>query len=1520
MRNRSQIVRHRSSIRLLVLSFVLAAPACHRTRAPALVLEECDPAGYIGCISPNSFVSIPIADTNLSLTYSSRWSSASNQKQNWDASPLGLGGWSVNVVQRYDRANRLLINGDGTWRVADAVSLPSGEQVVPDFIGAVAYTFDSAGRHVRTLDANLGIELLKISYDTAGQLLQIDGYLNGEPVHVAVRRDPHGNPRVLIGIDGASTALEVDGSRRLTSVMDPAGAETHISWNAAGLLESTIDPAGGTRRFSYDSSGYLLSETDADGVMRRYERKHSGDSLEVSVSSTMGRRWLYRAESAKGGIERTFIRPDGTESIETIDTQGNWTVKHADGTTWKIGATANPIWGRASPTLTPIVEARPDGVTSHRDIKSNLHSAGRVPYAASGSIITTINGQTWTQTLDPVQRTVGLVDPLGRRSVAQYDQKGRLLSYAAPGAEPVSYSYTTEGRLASVTAGSGKSARTVRYTYEKSTGRTVRNRGKGTLLESTTDRAGRMIATSAGDGSTALYKYDQAGRLTQIQPPGGFNFTLGLSPAGRTTAFVPPAVKEDASVEISSYDQDGYVTSISGLGNRAVSYSYDSAGRISSSSFDQGKRIFSYAPNSGLLAQTSDPSGVHATYGYVGDKISDLTWSGPFGGSVTIKRDANGRPTQQSVNGSDALSFTYDASGNLTGVGPLSLKRDATTGLVTHGALGVVETNQLFDDNGLLIHATTTVAGKPVLDLSYTRDAVGRIKSLSEQNQGKTTLVEYSYDRADRLSAVKTDGRPAEMNSYDPAGNRLRVASRGKVVRATYDDRDRLLGAAATHYTWMPDGTLAGIAQGQHATAFVYDSFGALRQVSLPDGRKIAYLVDAEGHRIGRETAGKLASGYLYSVDGSIAAETDSGVKVISRFGYDDLRHVALLQRDGITYRVITDTLGSPRLVINSATGAVADDISYDAWGNITHEKSPGFLCIGFAGGLRDPDTGLIHFGARDYDPTTGRWTASDPLRFNAGDPNLYRYAAGDPVNRVDPAGLDSSLGGVTALPPGMPYYGTGVTPPPPPQKWVLHGTPQQNGSFSPDPSQSTANTLGGCFWDMCPGPPPADLGPPLSDVPADNPDQQQNGAGAQQKGNPPHPSNQPANNPPSNWSCSSPGNCNNGSGLTCGNGSCGSSNGSSFCNAEFCSFPDGSSCYQGSCGFNPDGSFFCSAKFCSGPNGQGCSVPDSGQGTCQVGNQDNGNGNGGGSGNGNGGAGRGHGSGGGGGPGGSGSGGSSGSGPGGSGGSDPGGGGGGEPHLYSMAGLYFDFQLVGEFVVAASPDRHFEIQSRQEPERTGSAVSITSAIALNVDGDHIGIYTKEPSFLLINGAPVQKQDVDRRLPHGGSLQRHGGTVEIHWKDGSRFTVEEFAGLLNYGFVPSRDAASTMGGLLGMANGNPRRVAGRDGTLIERTDADFVSRLYKQVGNSWRIEQSESLFHYWPGESTARFTDPSFPPKLVSSATLDPDTHARAELICRAVGIHTDPVLGGCILDVGLTGMPALAAASVGMWPSASSF
>jgi len=117
------------------------------------------------------------------------------------------------------------------------------------------------------------------------------------------------------------------------------------------------------------------------------------------------------------------------------------------------------------------------------------------------------------------------------------------------------------------------------------------------------------------------------------------------------------------------------------------------------------------------------------------------------------------------------------------------------------------------------------------------------------------------------------------------------------------------------------------------------------------------------------------------------------------------------------------------------ANGAIVQKIDYDVWGKATLLAGSWDLHpFGFAGGLYDPDTGLVRFGARDYDPEVGRWTAKDPIRFRGGDTNIYAYAGNDPVNVTDQSGLMTYLcRRLIGEAPGSYSCGTWF------EQWILH-------------------------------------------------------------------------------------------------------------------------------------------------------------------------------------------------------------------------------------------------------------------------------------------------------------------------------------------------------------------------------------------------------------------------------------------------------------------------------------------------
>lgn len=174
----------------------------------------------------------------------------------------------------------------------------------------------------------------------------------------------------------------------------------------------------------------------------------------------------------------------------------------------------------------------------------------------------------------------------------------------------------------------------------------------------------------------------------------------------------------------------------------------------------------------------------------------------------------------------------------------------------------------------------------------------------------------------------------------------------------------------------------------------------------MPDGTLIEYVIDGQNRRIGKKVNGVLVQGFLYQGQLRPVAELDGAGNVVARFVYGSKINIPdYMIKGGVTYRIISDHLGSPRLVINTTTGSIVQQIDYDEFGNIIFDTNPSFQPFGFAGGLYDQHTKLVRFGARDYDAEIGRWMAKDPILFAGGSTNLYGYVLNAPVNFTDPSG-----------------------------------------------------------------------------------------------------------------------------------------------------------------------------------------------------------------------------------------------------------------------------------------------------------------------------------------------------------------------------------------------------------------------------------------------------------------------------------------------------------------------------------
>ncbi|TLY22776.1 MAG: RHS repeat-associated core domain-containing protein [Nitrospirae bacterium] len=330
---------------------------------------------------------------------------------------------------------------------------------------------------------------------------------------------------------------------------------------------------------------------------------------------------------------------------------------------------------------------------------------------------------------------------------------------------------------------------------------------------------------------------------------------------------------------------------------------------------------------------------------------------------------------------------------------------------------------------------------------------LGRITQKVETIDGATDTFVYTYDTAGRLTDVTKNSALLSHYSYDNNGNRLSQTDATGTENGTYDAQDRLTHYGDLQFTYTTNGELltkTNPVLGQSAS-FVYDVLGSLKSASLPLGTTVEYVVDGQNRRIGKKVNGTLVQGFLYQNQLNPVAELDGTGTVVSGFVYGSKANVPdYMIKAGVTYRIVSDHLGTPRLVINTTDGSVAQRMDFDEFGNITADTNPGFQPFGFAGGLYDQHTGLTRFGARDYDAQSGRWTAKDPTGFDPDSANLYEYGLSDPVNFLDVDGLDPSKS--KSLPSGIP-------------------TPEEDALLESDP-------LGDAVEDLRPFPPLLTVGP----------------------------------------------------------------------------------------------------------------------------------------------------------------------------------------------------------------------------------------------------------------------------------------------------------------------------------------------------------------------------------------------------------------------------------------------------------
>jgi len=929
-----------------------------------------------------------------------------------DGGPATAAGLNAAVV-KVGRDGSLYIADHNNHRVRRvAVPIPgfsADSLAISSDDGAELYEFDPYGRHLSTRHTLTGAVRYQFSYDSAGHLT---GITDGAGNTTTIERDGAGSPTAIIAPFGQRTTLAVDSDGYLASVTNPAG-ETHgLRYGTGGLLTEFENPRRYVSTMTYDGDGLLVKDADAAGGSQTLTRLAIGaggpisSGRSVTRTTALGRSTTYGIEQfTTGNRRRPIAFADGTNGVTAIGTDGSYQTTHADGTATNLLQGPDPRFSMQSPVAKTLTVTTPGGLSTALATERTAQLADDNNPLSLTKLTdkVTVNGRITTRVYDAATRTRTTTTAAGRTSTVTLDALGRPVHEQSAGLLATSYSYDTHGRLATITQGSGAEARTVTFSYNAAAQLASMTDPLARVARFAYDPAGRVTRQTFPDGREVLFGYDAIGNLTSLKPPGRPPHAFVHTPVNLQAEYVPPAVGGASGKTEYTYNADRQLEQMIRPDGQTMVPSYDAAGRLASVTLPDGPLTYSYDPTTGKRTAVTNPGGGTLGFSYDGSLLTGSAWTGPVAGQVGFAYDNDRRVKSVSVNGANAVAYSYDADSLLARAGNLTLTRSAQNGLLTGSTLGRIRDTWAYNGFGEPSSYTVTDNGAPLHAVTFSRDKLGRITAKNETTGGVITSWAYDYDLAGRLKEVKRNGAVIATYGYDANGNRTHL--NGALV-ARYDDQDRMLEYAGAIYEYSANGELKKKTEGGNATEYVYDVLGNLRQVTFSTGGSIEYVIDGRSRRIGKKVNGTLVQSFLYQDQLKPVAELDGAGNVVSRFVYATRVNVPdYMVKGGATYRIVTDHLGSPRMVIDTVTGAVAQRMDYDAWGNVETDTNPGFQPFGFAGGAHDSHTNFVRFGIRDYDAAAGRWTTRDPAGFTAGETSLYAYTGNQPVDTLDPVG-----------------------------------------------------------------------------------------------------------------------------------------------------------------------------------------------------------------------------------------------------------------------------------------------------------------------------------------------------------------------------------------------------------------------------------------------------------------------------------------------------------------------------------
>ncbi|MCY4730030.1 hypothetical protein KY092_05590 [Natronomonas gomsonensis] len=877
-------------------------------------------------------------------------------------------------------------------------------------------------RHEETVNTLTGGTLWDLGYDDEGR---VEAFVDAYGNETTVERTADGRLAAIESPTGQRTTFETDANGYLSTVTLPDGRQIALDFTELGLLTRAEDPADNENTFSYGKAGRLTDRTDPTGATTSFVRSTISDGARIKRISPEMREVTHTSEWDDGDRLFTTECCGGTSSSTRLTTGEQWKVTRRDGGSRTLSQGPDPRFGMAAPVTEKAVEVSPSGRETVTKTDRTVSLADDSDSLSLDSLTetVTINGRTFDRTFEAATNEYSITTPEGRSTVLTLDDNGDVSELSADGVDPVSIERNGNGRISE-----RKQAGTVfKFEYDTNGYLEAAEDETGRRVEFDRDVLGRIqtATTAAGsaDAATEAFEYDDAGNLTEFERPNGDVHRFSHDAAGRLTGYEPPELPDGEGVSM-SYDGDGLLTDLDPASGRTMTNSYDTGGRRTGTTpgaSGSGLPSVSYDWNAAGRVDTltwSPDGGTDQTVSFDRDGMATtgLEYGGAVSGRFEYSHDDDGFVTgitfPEDVGSSQTHSLSHDDDGLTTEYGPFTLTRDGPDGAPTTITDGTLTITITYDSRGRVDTRTHEVGGTAIYAADYTYDDAGRIETRTETVDGSQLTTEtFSYDEAGRLAGRTLGHGPDESYDYDANGNRVSRTLGPATLDATYRTGDRLKacekessGSRTTvAYSYDKDGFLSG----RGSDTFSYSPKGHLLTATPNGGSTVTYTNDAHGRLIGRTVSGNTTE-YLYGDPNrpwqlTVARDPD-GTR--TRYYYDPSGRLIAFDRDGTWHYVATDQAGSPR-VVAATDGTVEKEIVRDSFGAVQNDSAPGFrLHVGFGGGVRDPDTGLVRFGLRDYEPETGRFTARDPILQAGGQYNFYAYAHSDPVNALDRSGL----------------------------------------------------------------------------------------------------------------------------------------------------------------------------------------------------------------------------------------------------------------------------------------------------------------------------------------------------------------------------------------------------------------------------------------------------------------------------------------------------------------------------------